>query len=136
MRGLTIKKRGVLALPAFVLLFALAGCPKHENFPTQLDLTVAPAPSDFVINALPFASGTYDYDLTWTVSDPTNVDHYRLYLLGTGLAPELVAEPTGNALPVSLPFNGEGLLFGLSTVSTGSVESSMVIDTIPPIPTP
>jgi hypothetical protein len=140
MRGFQIRfqilRRSTLGASAFAMLLVLGGCPKHENFPTQLSVVEAPAPTDFVINALPFTSGSYDYDLTWTVSDPGNVDHYRLYLLGTGLAPELVAEPTGNALPISLPFNGQGLQFGLSTVSTGSIESSMTTAIIPALPTP
>jgi len=128
--------RSVLAMVAVAMLFVLGGCPKHENFPTQLDLVEAPAPTDFVITALPYTDGTYDYDLTWTVSDPTNVEGFRLYLVGAGLTPELVAEPTGNSLPVSLPFNAQGLQFGLSTVSTGSVESSMTTAIIPALPAP
>jgi hypothetical protein len=127
---------GVLAMAALALLFVLGGCPRHENFPTQLSLVEAPAPTDFVISSLGINSGgTYDYDLSWTVSDPTNVDRYRLYLVGAGLAPELVQETTLNSLPISLPFNAEGLQFGLSTVSTGSVETSMTIAIIPAVPT-
>ena len=123
----------LIACGATVLL--LAGCPKHENFPTQLALVEAPAPDTFVITAQGVnPSGGFDYDLSWTISDPTNVDHYRLYLVGAGLVPELVEEPTGNFLPVSLPFNAQGLQFGLSTVSTGSVESTMKVSTIPPVP--
>jgi len=120
----------VLALGA---LLVVLGCPKHEDFPTQLSLVQAPAPTDFVINALPFTSGTYDYDLTWTVSDPTHVDRFRLYLLGTGLQPELLFEPPGNkyAFSFSLPFNAAGLQFGLSTVSTGAVESSATVAIVP-----
>jgi hypothetical protein len=126
----------MLASAAIAMLLVLGGCPKHENFPTQLSLVEAPAPTDFVITSRGLnTSGTYDYDLSWSVSDPTNVDRYRLYLVGAGLAPELVQETTANFLPISLPFNAEGLQFGLSTVSTGSVETSMTIAIIPAIPT-
>lgn len=136
MRGSRMLMRGVLAMAAVALLFVLGGCPKHENFPTQLSLVEAPAPTDFVITSNGINSGgTFDYDLSWTVSDPTNVDRYRLYLVGGGVAPELVQETTANFLPISLPFNAEGLQFGLSTVSTGSVETAMTIAIIPAIPT-
>jgi len=70
------------------------------------------------------------------VSDATNVDRYRLYLVDAGITPELVQETSANFLPISLPFNAEGLHFGLSTVSDGSVESAMTIATIPPVEAP
>jgi len=136
MRGSRILKRGLLAMVSVAILFVLGGCPKHENFPTQLSLVEAPAPTDFVITSNGInSSGTFDYDLSWTVSDPTHVDRYRLYLVGAGVAPELVQETSANFLPISLPFNAEGLQFGLSTVSTGSVETSMTIAIIPAVPT-
>lgn len=125
----------ILTLTAAVLL---AGCPKHENFPTTLEVVEAPAPSTFeIISNGINTSGEYEYDLTWSISDGTNVDRYRLYLVGGGMVPELVHETDDQetaalALPVALPFNAEGLLFGLSTVSTGFVESAVVVDTIPP----
>jgi hypothetical protein len=125
----------MLLIACGAMVLVLAGCPKHENFPTQVTLVTAPAPDTFVITALGVnATGGFDYDLSWTVSDPTNVDRYRLYLVGAGLEPELVDEPTGTFLPVSLPFNAQGLQFGISTVSTGSVESALKIATIPPVP--
>jgi hypothetical protein len=131
MRGTRIISRVVLTVAALAILASVGGCKKHENFPTQLDVVEAPAPTDFTITALPFTNGTYDYDLTWSISDPTNVDRYRLYLIGAGLVPELLAEPTGNAYSFSLPFNASGLQFGLSTVSTGSVESNMTVAIVP-----
>ena len=140
MRSIQIFRRVVLAVVGGALVLGLGACKKHENLPTALELVEAPAPSDFVVTSLGVnGSGTFDYDLTWTVSDATNVDHFRLYLVGAGFAPELVHETTPQetsdlALPVTLPSNAEGLQFGLSTVSTGSVESSITIATIPPVP--
>lgn len=136
MRGSRIILKGTLLAAALSMLFILGGCPKHENFPTQISAVEAPAPTNFVITALGInTTGTYDYDLSWTVSDPTNVDRYRLYLVGSGLVPELVQETSANSLPITLPFNAEGLQFGLSTVSTGFIESSMTIAIIPAVPT-
>jgi hypothetical protein len=111
------------------------GCPKHEEFPAALELVTAPAPSNFVVNALgEDVDGNFEYDLTWGISDPTNVDRYRLYLVGAGLTPELVQETTATFLPIELPFDAAGLQFGLSTVSTGLVESSMQVATVPAVP--
>jgi hypothetical protein len=122
------------------MLLVLGGCPKHENLPTSLELETAPAPSNFVVTALGVnSSGTFDYDLTWTVSDPAAVDRFRLYLVGGGFVPELVYETNATetsdlTISLTLPSNAEGLQFGLSTVSTGSVESAMVVAFIPPVP--
>jgi hypothetical protein len=122
------------------LVALLAGCPKHENLPTELDLEEAAAPDSFIVTALPFTSGTYDYDLSWRIRDASVVDRYRLYLVGSGFLPELVYETTDNEesqlmISVSLPNNAQGLQFGLSSVSTGSVESAMAVATVPPVPT-
>jgi len=131
MRSTRILIRGV----ALLTVLALAGCPKHENFPTALDLVEAPAPSDFVITALGRnVDGDYDYDLSWSISDASNLDRFRLYLVSPGVPSELVAEPTTTNLPISLPFDAEGLQFGLSTVSTGLVETAMTVKSIPALP--
>lgn len=136
MRASRIFVKSTVLAAAVSMLFILGGCPKHENFPTQIKAVEAPAPTNFVITSLGInSSGTYDYDLNWTVSDPSHVDRYRLYLVGNGIVPELVQETTANSLPITLPFNAEGLQFGLSTVSTDLIESSMTIAIIPSIPT-
>ena len=140
MRSTRILKQGALLVVCGALAGVLAGCPKHENLPTALDLVVAAAPDSFRITALGVnENGTFDYDLTWRIDDSAVVDRYRLYLVGAGFTPELVHETTPEetdalALPVRLPSNGQGLQFGLSSVSTGSVESAMTIATIPPVP--
>ena len=138
MRGTRIISRVVVVMAVLAVFAALGGCKKHENFPTQIDLIEAPAPDSFVVVSNGINSdGAFDYDLTWQISDNTNVDHYRLYVVGQGFAPELVYETNANetsdmVLPITLPSNGQGLQFGLSTVSTGSVESAMTLATIPP----
>jgi len=132
MRDTRFILKSALMLAAIAMLFVLGGCPKHENFPAQIDLVEAPAPTNFVITSLGLSSsGSYDYDLSWTVSDATNVDHFRLYLVGISPTPELLDETTQNSLPISLPANAEGLRFGVSTVSTGFVESSLTTAIVP-----
>jgi len=140
MRPTRILDQLTLTLTAGALLLVIGGCPKHENFPTELALVQAAAPDSFEITSQGVnESGGFDYDLAWQISDETNVDHYRLYLVGAGIAPEFVHatdadETSDRALPVTLPFNGQGLQFGLTTVSTGLVESAMTFATIPPSP--
>ena len=111
------------AVCLLVLSTGLLGCPENADFPTQLDLVVPPTPSDFVITYTGVnPQGGYDYDLSWTISDATTVDRYRVYLVSAGLPPELVAETTNTALPATLPFQITGLEMAVSAVSTGNVE--------------
>jgi hypothetical protein len=114
------------------LLAAVVGCPKHEDFPTALDLVVPPTPNTFVINYVgPNPQGGFDYDLTWSVADPTNVDHYRLYLLDVGPAAELVAETNLTTYPVTFQFRITDLRLAVSTVSPEGVEGEWRTQTAP-----
>ena len=137
MRGINSFARVALIMAALGMVLILGGCPKHENFPTQLDVVEAPAPSQFQVAWKGTnANSEFLYDLTWTISDDTNVDHYRLYLIGAGFVPELVhetdaTETDAHILPIKLPGSAAGLQFGLSSVSTGFIESSMTAATVP-----
>jgi len=137
MRGINGFARVAFIMAALGMVLILGGCPKHENFPTQLDVVEAPAPSQFQVAWKGTnANSEFLYDLTWTISDDTNVDHYRLYLIGAGFVPELVhetdaTETDAHILPIKLPGSAAGLQFGLSSVSTGFIESSMTAATVP-----
>jgi hypothetical protein len=116
-------RRRAAAVCLLVLSVGLLGCPEHSDFPTQLELVVPPTPTNFVITYTgPNPQGGYDYDLNWTISDATDVDHYRVYLLELGTAPEFVAETINTSLPATLPFLITGLQMGVAAVSTGNVE--------------
>lgn len=136
MRASRIIQKTVLVTTAFAFLFVLGGCPKHENFPTQIVLVEAPAPTGFAIAAQGIdTDGNYLYHLTWTISDPSKVDRYRLYLVGP-FTPELLHDTSADetsalAIDIKLPQSAAGLQFGLSTVSTGSVESAMTVAIVP-----
>src|SRR6476646_6222071 len=86
MRRTRIISRVVIVIAVLAGLAALGGCKKHENFPTQIEVVEAPAPSQFQVawKGIDANDGAFLYDLTWTISDATNVDHYRLYLIGAG----------------------------------------------------
>lgn len=105
----------------------LAGCPKQDDFPAALDLTVPATPTNFVITN---PSGT-TYTFEWTaVSGATE---YRIYLLGNGLGPdELLAETTATSVtPPAFGFSAEGLQFAVSAVSDEGVEGFRAVATAP-----
>ncbi|HET6349506.1 MAG TPA: hypothetical protein VFH88_10535 [Candidatus Krumholzibacteria bacterium] len=133
MRTPQLISRCLLVLACGALLLLVGGCPKHEDFPTQLSLVTSPRPTDFSITARAGATGGVDYDLSWSVSDDTHVDHYRLYLLDLAPRPELLFETAdaSTILPINLPYDAQGLRFGVSSVSTGAVESDMATATVP-----
>ncbi len=113
-----------------VVLCALAlatGCKKHENFPEPLAVVVPPTPTSFVITN---PQGN-DYDLSWEISDPSKVQGYRLYLVGLGLAPELLAEHDTTSFAITLNFDATGLRFGVTAVSTDNVEGAMATAVVP-----
>jgi hypothetical protein len=101
-----------------VSLAAVVGCPKQEDFPAALDLVVPPTPSDFVITNVGTA-----YTFSWNTSDPTDVDHYVIYLLGGGFVPDEVWDEAPSS-PYSYD-NGvylTNLHFAVSAISTQGVE--------------
>lgn len=131
----------VLVVATLSMLLVLGGCPKHENLPTAIEAETASMPAGFQVVPQGFDSslGRYNYDLTWTIDNAAAVDRYRLYLVGAGLVPQLVYETTDQeesqlTIEVSLPYDGEGLQFGLSSVSTGNVETPAAVAVIPPQP--
>ncbi len=121
-----------LAAAAFaVLLAGVLGCPKQEDFPAALDLQVPPTPSNFVITRVDTLS--LDYDFSWTVSDPTNVDRYRMYLIGGGALgqDELIFETPNTFYPATFTVEIAGLQFAVSAVSTEGVEGYKKYATAP-----
>ena len=128
MRSIQLFRRAGLVMASGALLLVLGGCPKHENFPTALDVDVPPTPANFAITVAP---GTTDYTFEWEISDPAGVKNYRLYVIGLSLLPELLAEPTTTTVSRTLPYSVAGLQFGVSAVSEGNIEGTMVIADAP-----
>lgn len=117
---------GRAALVLFSLsLLAVVGCPKQEDFPAALDLVVPPTPTNFEITN----TGTA-YTFAWTLSDPTDVDHYLIYVLGGEfLSDELLAETTENPWNYNPGISLAGLQFAVSAVSTQGVEGERAVAT-------
>lgn len=116
-----------LATLALCGVLTLAGCPKQENFPTALDLTVPATPANFVITR---SSGTL-YTFEWEAV-PGAVA-YRLYLLGGGLgADEFLAEATLTQITdLDLGAVVKGLQFAVSAVNAEHVEGFRAVATAP-----
>ena len=126
-----ILHRCAAAVSLLVLSIGVLGCPQHDDFPTALDLVVPPTPTDFVItDEGPNPAGGHDYNLSWTISDATSVDRYRIYVLDIG-APQLEAETTNTALDVTFPFQSSGLRMSVAAVSTGNVEGGSRVGVTP-----
>ena len=128
MRSTQILKRAGLAAACGVLVLVLGGCPKHENFPAVLDVTVPPTPSNFNIT-VPDASTAYTFE--WEISDPTDVKGYRLYWIGLTPTPELLAETPDLNIQQTFASSLKGLQFGVSAVSTDNVEGAMTLAIAP-----
>lgn len=128
MRSTRILQQVALLAVCAALVMVLGGCPKHENFPAALDVTVPPTPANFSITVVP---NTTDYTFEWEISDASTVKNYRLYVIGLSLAPELVDEPTGTQVQTSFAYSVKGLQFGVSAVSTDNVEGAMTVKKAP-----
>lgn len=113
---------------AVVLLTAgavfLTACPKHENFPTALDLQPVPTPDSLIVVRVD-PQGT-DYDFTWYVTDPDGVvDRVRIYLMGEGVVPDqLIAETTDNPFQATFTSAATGIRFAVSVISIEGVEGA------------
>ncbi len=116
-----------LLLVTAIVAFGATGCAKHEGLPTQLSLLTPPTPSNFVVTSP--AAG--DFDLTWDISDPTNVDHYNVYLVDPFFGPAKVAEAATTTFLASVPGVTGGVEFGVAAVTSENVEGTMVFATAP-----
>jgi hypothetical protein len=128
----------IFALGIVAMGILTLGCSKHENFPAVFNVTAPPTPSSLVVTN---PSGS-NYDLSWSISDATNVQTYRVYLISpVGVDPTsgeliydeslLIESPTTSimidtVLPV-LP----GSDFGVSAVSLDNVEGAMTREPAP-----
>ena len=99
------------------MLSVFLSCSRHEELPPLLPLVEAPTP-DLTV----FTADSLVFNLSWTVSDDTNVIFYRIYteipLLGTTMDTTMVLNAQVNT-GIQIP----GILFGVSSVTFQNVES-------------
>ena len=116
------------SLVAIACILALSACSKHTDFPSMLPIVAPPAPSNFTVTT----SNDIVYDLSWTINNPSAVAYYRLYAqdLFTG-APVLADTTMTTAVQVDLQVPVPGVVFGVSSVSNGNVESAIVYGSAP-----
>lgn len=119
------------ALALAILALGMLGCPKQEDFPAALDVVAPPTPSNFVITRVD-PQGGFDYDFAWTISDPSEVDFYRVYLVGGGPlgADELIFETPDTTYLTTFTFSLDGLQFAVSAVSDGGIEGERRVTTV------
>lgn len=115
----------VLSVLAIV---TLAACSRHGDFPPGLVLVEAPAPTNVAVTT----SDNIVYDVSWGVSDSTLVAFFRVYNLDpfTG-APALLDSTVTRAVQINTLIPTPGIVFGVSSVSVGNVESTITFASSP-----
>lgn len=108
------------------IALAVFACARHDDFPpspSQIGFIESPRPDTLIVTLLD--SANVDYRLDWTISDESAVDYYRVYMeiLVLGVVMDTTSARTYRPQP-GLPY----LSFGVSSVSLGNVESSIVTE--------
>ncbi len=123
-------RRSVLALVLLAGVLAVTvGCPSHEDFPQPLDVTYPPKPTSFVITN----PQNFDYDFNWSISNPSIVKGYRIYLVGGGAlgGDELIGETTSPTFLATFPLSVANLTFAVRAISTDNVEGLAAVAVAP-----
>jgi hypothetical protein len=123
-----VKKNPItFAALAVVALALIAGCSKkHDDLPTAINVPTPPNVSNLVVTN----PQDMDYDLTWSIADPGQVEYYRVYSSFDGTTFELVEDSvstTSRSYSSFVPLAA----FGVSVVSTAYVEGAMVVKPTP-----
>ena len=111
-------------------LLVFLGCTQHDDFPPLLDINAPPTPSNVGITTP--QGGTYQ--LTWTVSQPSLVKVFNIYLSDPFFGAQVLAATTQTNFTWQPGVDATGLQLGVSTVSDENVESEVVFRTVPPPP--
>jgi hypothetical protein len=85
-----------------------------------------PAPDNLAVST----SDNITYDLSWTISDSTAVQFYRLYM-GFGGPPSLVDTTQATSVQLNTTVPTPGITFCVSSVSIGHVESGLTCASAP-----
>jgi len=119
-------KRTIVILGLLAVTFASFSCEERQDFPQLLNVSAPPEPFNLTITS----PAPQQYDLAWEISDPAAVKLYRVYIVSFGTA-ELVgtADTTQFLAQTILPI--QGIVFGVSAVSTENVESDLATAVAP-----
>ncbi|MFQ5511888.1 MAG: hypothetical protein ACE5EO_08570 [Candidatus Krumholzibacteriia bacterium] len=122
--------RVVITIGLVSALALAAACSRHaeEDLLAFPALVQSPAPDSLRVTT----SNDIEYGLKWFMSDVSNVQFYRVYNLDpfTG-APVFLDSTVVDTTTVNTLIPTPGIVFGISSVSTGSVESSIVFGAAP-----
>lgn len=118
---------------AIVFMLLLGACSRHDNLPPMLVLPAGdpPTPVFFPVST----TDSITFDLDWTVSDPSNVSHFRVYTIIPlfGIPLQIIEDTTpgetSSMSKTTTPIPGvpvTDVTFGVSSVTTGNIESTIV----------
>jgi len=88
----------------------------------MLAIVEAPAPGNFTVTT----ADSIVFDLSWTEDSPSLVKFYRLYNVDVFLGVVLIDTTAATSAQVDAVLPIPDLVFGVSAVSTGNVESRIV----------
>jgi hypothetical protein len=104
----------------------LASCARHDDLPPTLAFVEAPAPSSPVATT----SDQIVYDLSWSISEPSAVAYYNIYMFIPFL-PALVDSTTLTSVQVDFQTLVPQVDFGVTAVSVDNIESRIVFASQP-----
>ncbi|NIM19442.1 MAG: hypothetical protein GTO51_03570 [Candidatus Latescibacteria bacterium] len=106
-----------------VLVLAVIACSNHDdNPPPQLPITVPPSPTNFTVTS----PSPGIFDLSWGISDPSVVSHYRIYLLDPFLGPVFADTTAATSIQINVGTAVSDLIWGVSSVTLQNVEGYIV----------
>ena len=111
-----------------VAALLLAACSDDLPFPPTIARVVPSTPSNLMVTT----PDDMVFTLTWTVSDPATIQFYRLYTLDPIFGQPVFADTTAmDSVQLATPIPTPGIVFGVSSVSTGNIESRIVYASAP-----
>ena len=121
--------KALLYILMLLALVAVAACDVEPPLPAMVQLVTPPVPQNFTVTT----QNSVDFDLDWTISDPTLVvKFYRVYTIVPIL--DIASQTFVDTIPrSSTSFSTQilpipGTTFGVSSVTDENVESTIVFE--------
>jgi hypothetical protein len=106
---------------SIVVVLLLAACTTDLTLPPAIDGIVGPRPENFSVTT----TDDILYDLSWSVTDPTIVQFYRVYAFDVTGFPSLLDTTSSTAVQVNTTIPTPGVFFGVTSVSTDNIEGPL-----------